>query len=597
MYRRLLAHSLVGLGLTFSLGACVAPDLSQPCPIPPDVTDPNDPRYQAALNKCFPAMSAQPFDTRLKKDIDILFMIDSSSSMSPKQKQLAKAIPGFIRQIDDTGANYHVGVITSDIGTLPPGSGMFPGQNDPICGTPKGDDGLLQNIPCTSRPGNLADTNQEFRKACAELCPDPAFVPKDRWISKENGITNVPAGPVVNGKDTGPQLAFQCIGLVGDGGCGVEGQLEATRRALDGHLTENSGFLRDNSVLAVIFITDEDDCSVQLSQRSNLNPAFNACSTVNNPDPDYKCYNLDYRCIAKDVECFTDPEMTQPDSLAVPGAKKYCRERANTWLEPIEKYARFFSTLRPADKLVLAGIWAPSILDYNAGNATSLGTGQLVVASQAPPDTSTNNMNRGQRMSAACFNPDTTLTLDTARGYFGQAQIRLEMFKNRFDPNIWSEQSICDVNNYQAILTKIATRISASISDCLGVKPNVDSNGNPACLVGFVDGNQPDSLPDTYLPVCSSTCCNAWAQSKQPIGPYGPGSPPTIAKDPAIVAACQGETTDACYCAVPSTASPTPLCQGTAVAGVWRPNDAPPPPGKVVSFRCAGTRPPVPPTM
>jgi hypothetical protein len=260
MYRRLLTHSLTGLGLALSIGACSAPDLSQPCPIPPDVTDPNDPAYQAALNKCFPAMSEQAVDTRLKKDVDILFLIDNSTSMTPKQRQLANAIGNFITQIDATGANYHVGVVTTDIGTLPPPGNQFPGSNDARCGTFKGDDGLLQNVSCQSRTVNVSG---EFTAACQSLCPT-SVVPTQRWLAKDNGTYNVPGNT-----SAAAIAAFKCFGLVGDSGCGVESPLEAVKRALDKHLTENDGFLRDNSVLAVIFITDEDDCSVQLTQRTN----------------------------------------------------------------------------------------------------------------------------------------------------------------------------------------------------------------------------------------------------------------------------------------------------------------------------------------
>ena len=47
------------------------------------------------------------------------------------------------------------------------------------------------------------------------------------------------------------------------------------------------------------------------------------------------------------------------------------------------------------------------------------------------------------------------------------------------------------------------------------------------------------------------------------------------------------DVTDACYCAVPSRQPG--VCSGTAVAGVWRKNNAPPPPGKAVNFKCAGS--------
>ena len=39
--------------------------------------------------------------------------------------------------------------------------------------------------------------------------------------------------------------------------------LEAMRLALDPATTENAGFLRENSALAIILLTDEDDCSAR----------------------------------------------------------------------------------------------------------------------------------------------------------------------------------------------------------------------------------------------------------------------------------------------------------------------------------------------
>jgi hypothetical protein len=51
---------------------------------------------------------------------------------------------------------------------------------------------------------------------------------------------------------------------VGTGGCGFEQPLEAARTALVQHIGSggpNAGFLRDDALLAIIFVTDEDDCS------------------------------------------------------------------------------------------------------------------------------------------------------------------------------------------------------------------------------------------------------------------------------------------------------------------------------------------------
>lgn len=572
MSRRLLSHSFVGLSMGFLGGivGCTAPDLSQPCPIPPGATEAE---RQAALNACFKVMSADVVDTKLTKDIDVLFLVDNSTSMSPKQKAIASAIPTFIQKIDGTKSNYHIGVVTSDIGTLPPGKTSFPGSTEQRCNTAKGDDGLLQNKACSTRIP-ASDQNTEFALACkgamSPLCPDASFVPQDLWIAKDGTKVNVvPTNPGTLTASEIAQRAFQCVGLVGDYGCGVESPLEAVKRALDGHLPENKGFLRDNSVLAIIFITDEDDCSVQLSQRQNLDPANTNCGT-SNPDPDYKCYNLDYRCVAKSTVC--------DEPLNTPGLKHNCRERTGNFLEPVDKYVKFLSALRPKEKLVIAGIWTPSIQDFQARGAT--GDGKLEIDGTAG-DFSTNVLNRGQKLKAACYDPDPMMKLTTSpQGFFGQAQHRLSSFIRKFDPSVYVEQSICAAANYGTALDRIAEKVVKAVTgDCLAVKPLIQ-NGQPACLVGFVDANQPDSLPDTYLPQCSATCCNAWASDPKP-----------VVSSMSIQTACMPEAKD-CYCAVTSTVSPEPNCKDTAVAGVWRAGNQPAPSGKVVNFRCAGTRPP-----
>ena len=73
-----------------------------------------------ALNRCAAATGNTTVDLRLAKDVDILFVVDNSVSMSPKQRAIASAIPGFMKKIDDLKTNYHIGVITTDVGTLPP---------------------------------------------------------------------------------------------------------------------------------------------------------------------------------------------------------------------------------------------------------------------------------------------------------------------------------------------------------------------------------------------------------------------------------------------------------------------------------------------
>lgn len=538
------------------------PDAATPGP---DMAMLNPAECVANLSQCIQSANPTPHffvDVTKRKEVDLLFVVDNSTSMSPKQRVLAQAIPQFLQKIDALGASYRIGVVTTDVGTLPPGQTSWPGSTEVRCGTQRGDDGLLQNKACSTRIP-ATDMNTEFALACkgamSPLCPDASFVPRDLWISKDGNTVNVsPTNPGTLTPAQIAQRAFQCIGLVGDYGCGVEAPLESMKRALDGHLTENSGFLRPGSVLAIQFITDEDDCSAQLARRTELSPASMSCSP-SDPDPAPGCYNLDYRCIARSVQC--------DESMATPGLKHNCRERPGNFLESVDTYVQFLQGLRPPAKLVVTGIWSPAVQDFQARGST--GDGRLEVESGVFGDNSTNLLNRGQKTKAACYNPDPMLTTNP-QGFFGQAQLRLSSFIRKLDPSVGVERSICDAANYAASLDQVATKVAKSLTvDCLSAPPLV-YNGVTACQVGYVDVSKPLDPPTSLLPMCSNTCCQAWGQAATP-----------NRSDPGIQAACGAEPVD-CYCAPVSATQ----CVGTAVAGLWRAGNADLPAGKTASFRC-----------
>ena len=560
MSRRQIVHALTGLGVTVAMSACVAPQVGNPCPIPDNATDA---QRTSALLQCNPGIGTLPVPFSLRKDVDILFLIDNSPSMRPKQQALATNIPKFIQAIDSFGANYHVGIATSDIG-IDVAEGQLwtnSGTTDiTSCNTFAGPEkSQLRARPCTQNSFN----DQAGRDACTALCPDARFVPTDgqNFISNIDGVTNVPVNmktDPMTGKlvDQGPINAFQCMALVGDTGCGVEGQLEASIRALDGR---NANFLRSNSILAVIYITDEDDCSVRAAQRTQLNPQTRACDPAQ-PD-NYDCYNLDYRCLARSIQC--------NESLLTSGPKTGCTERPDSFLEPLSKYYNFFNKLRPqASKLLISGIWTQPSLSNG---------GVLQIAQTTTVNPNSTTLNRATGTMASCsYSKDSTI--------FGQAQYRLSKFASQFGTDPQSGQpnalevSICDIDNYPTALDKIAEALRKRISaSCLPVVPKT-SNGKPVCLVGDVDVNTPNASPDNGFPVCSTSCCNAFATSANP-----------TPADAAVQSACAGETTDACYCAVKSTVG---QCQGQGetgiVAGIWRKNGASAPPGKQANFLCLG---------
>ncbi|HEX4453602.1 MAG TPA: hypothetical protein VH143_22175 [Kofleriaceae bacterium] len=163
-------------------------------------------------------------------DLDVLFMVDNSSSTADKQEIFAAAFPTFVAAIDNFPGgrpNLHIGVISSTADLGPDAAAL-----SPICGSTDSNDGRLQN---TAGSG----------------CPSGAF------------IEDIADGSGRDVNYTGTlEDALSCIAPVGDTGCGFEAQMLATQRALDGTHPENAGFLRADADLMIVMLTDEDDCSV-----------------------------------------------------------------------------------------------------------------------------------------------------------------------------------------------------------------------------------------------------------------------------------------------------------------------------------------------
>lgn len=151
--------------------------------------------------------------------VDILFVVDNSGSMFQEQQNLVASFPQFIQQIEAIQPkikNYHVGVVSVDVGAGPytyTGSSCKPG----------GDEGKLQHAAVGA---GCTGTYPKFLEG--------------------------PSSTVA--QDLG------CIAALGIDGCGFEQQFEAALQALKSQ-PENDGFLRKNAPLAIIFISDEDDCS------------------------------------------------------------------------------------------------------------------------------------------------------------------------------------------------------------------------------------------------------------------------------------------------------------------------------------------------
>ena len=158
--------------------------------------------------------------------VDLLVLVDNNGAMAQEQATLTAAFPSALQGFLPDIQSLHLGVIDTDMGT-----GGFAVQTcrDAI----DGDDGILRNTPSGAVAG------------CQDSYPS--------YLSFLEG-------------DDASQLDadFDCIATLGTGGCGFQQHLKAVRKALTTHAEgANAGFLRPGSLLAILIVSNEDDCSIR----------------------------------------------------------------------------------------------------------------------------------------------------------------------------------------------------------------------------------------------------------------------------------------------------------------------------------------------
>jgi hypothetical protein len=208
------------------------------------------------------------FQQSVNRDVDILFMIDNSRSMLPLQQKLLTNFPIFMQTLQQLPMglpNVHIAVVSSDMGA-----------------------GLNSVELCNNDGGNF---HYQVGSAAPATCTSTGLAANQTYISNVNGVTNY-TGTIEN--------VFTCIAALGQDGCGFEAQLESVAHALgaDGPAPDtNNGFLRPNAYLAMIFITNEDDCSVPGD--SNLfisGPGHQFVADPEGPLVSYRCNEFGHLC-------------------------------------------------------------------------------------------------------------------------------------------------------------------------------------------------------------------------------------------------------------------------------------------------------------
>ena len=195
---------------------------------------------------------------KLQRAVDILFVIDNSGSMGVEQGVLAGNFPVFLDVLEHQqfGASYRIGITTTDPLTL--------GHLDVSSCRGRLEDFIYDDGETRideTQAGCLASCSTDIVATIPTVTADDTFAAPRPWIEKAGNVTNLDAVDIAE--------AMRCAGPQGINGDGFEAPLEAMRAVIEG-LGNSKGFLRDEALLAVIFVTDETDCSMPIGNRDPL---------------------------------------------------------------------------------------------------------------------------------------------------------------------------------------------------------------------------------------------------------------------------------------------------------------------------------------
>ncbi|MBA3502584.1 MAG: hypothetical protein M4D80_26560 [Myxococcota bacterium] len=233
--------------------------------------------------------------------VDILFVIDDSMSMMDEQEQLATWSSEMFDVLSASGElpDLHIAVTSSSVAIS----------------------GLTQ---CQTG---------------GSLHVGSAVLQGERFIRDVAGAAGRERNYTGTLKET-----FGKMARVGDAGCGFEQPFKAARLALTGFAPGAKGFLREDALLLVVFVTDEDDCSSK-SPALYGDQQGDACSELG--------VVTSYRCFEHGVRCYDGKGSREF------GERRNCRpDESSPYVESVSGFADYLKGLKmnPA-QVVVAGIY------------------------------------------------------------------------------------------------------------------------------------------------------------------------------------------------------------------------------------------------
>lgn len=382
-----------------------------------------------------------PFHGTLNTNVDLLFMIDDSSQMTPMQEKLLAQLPTFMQVLQALPSglpNLHVGVISSDLGA--PSDAAIAG-----C-TATGDGGKFFTTP----KGNCLSNDFTI--------PDDDYLADNAAGTTKNFTPPDPAGI---------STVLRCIGLLGGSGCGFGHQLASIDRALgaDGQAPPDPTFLRPDGYLAIVILTDQDDCSAPASTTplpiySLGDGSSNSLAAPDGPLTRYRCNGGPLGGhLCQDVtpgsasQAYAQPPLTPPpDAIGTATSPTLTlsncvsNDTASSGLIPIAKLVTDIKALKvnPDRQILVAAIAGPPT-PYTVAWSPGVGA---------------SSQELWPEIEHSCVNPN-------GDGSFGDPSVRIAQFVQAFDNGMLA--SICD-GDYAATMTSIAAGIGRMLA--------------PTCLIG-----------------------------------------------------------------------------------------------------------------
>jgi hypothetical protein len=264
----MLVHHALPLALAAGLVAVGC----QPEPSTGGVGRPVDAAVPDASGGDGPLGCAEPGD---RVAVDLLFVVGNGPRSLDAQEALAEGAAELFERLDcnlGVRPDLHVGVVSTDLG-----AGGF---DIPLCDG-AGDAGALQSSPRVAG------------------CAGPTDAYLEDIADGSSRDTNY-AGSIGE--------AFECIARLGSTGCAFEQPIAAALAATDPSNPANAGFVREDALLAVIFVGGADDCSADDPQL--FDPEAVAALGPLSP----------FRCFEHGVIC-------APDEPRSPGVKVGCVPR------------------------------------------------------------------------------------------------------------------------------------------------------------------------------------------------------------------------------------------------------------------------------